>query len=264
MTFIVVDDEAAAIDRIAQLVLPFQHWILRATFTEPANALAYLAKHHVDFVLLDMEMPLIDGRAFMLQMPLEVKVILYTAHDEYATDGFDYDVVDFLKKPVSLERFNKAMTKMARALKFDAREGPQPTGDYYYFMLRGPIKHMRTKINLDELVYIESKENETYFYLVGEMEPDGLAEGIGEIPWDSPKKPLGRVSSERLRELMDILKGTSFMRIHRSIILNTHYFGTYEHHTVKLRELRTVLPVGKRANYPNFFDWMDRHYLPGA
>src|SRR3546814_7040773 len=80
-TFIVVDDDPAAIDHIVQLVRPFKNWLLVKSFTNPVAALDYLANHHVDFVLLDMEMPEIDGRAFMLQMPTEVKVILYRSEE---------------------------------------------------------------------------------------------------------------------------------------------------------------------------------------
>src|SRR3546814_855328 len=200
-----------------------------------------------------MEMPEIDGRAFMLQMPTEVKVILYTAHDQYATDGFDYGVIDFLKKPVSIERLNKAMNRMAKALKFKVDDGPSVKGDYYYFMLRGPVKSVRTRIYLDELVYIESMNDKTYFYLAGEMDPHGSGEEA--MKWNDPNKPLGKVCSERLNDLLRVLQGTSFLQIHRSIVLNTTYFHRYEKHGVELKGLSTVLPVGKRENYPEFYDF---------
>ena len=262
ITFIVVDDDRAAIDHIADLVRPFKNWKLIAVFTDPAKALDYLASHHVDFVLLDMEMPHIDGRAFMLQMPTEVKVILYTAYDQYATDGFDYGVIDFLKKPVSMERLNKAMKRMGEALKFNIADGPAIKGDYYYFMLRGPVKSVRTMILLDELVYIESKNDKTYFYLVGEMEPDGTGGPV--MTWNDPNKPLGKVCSERLHELRNVLMGTSIMQIHRSILFNNKYYDTYGKHGIKLKGLSLVLPVGKRENYREFYDWMDKHHLPNG
>lgn len=260
ITFIVVDDDPATIEHVSQLVAPFRNWSLMKTFTDPAAALDYLVNHHVDFVLLDMEMPVIDGRAFMLQMPPEVKVILHTAYDEYASDGFDYGVVDFLKKPVSMQRFDRAMKRMAKELHADAGERLPVKGDYYYFMLPGPKKGMRTKIYLDDIVYIESLKDKTYFYLAGELAPDGVGETI--FKWDDPKKPLGKACSSALVQLREVFKGTSLMQIYRSIIFNTDYLETYEKQTVKVRGFNMMLPVGKPENYPEFYEWLNRNNLP--
>ena len=259
ITFIVVDDDPAAISHIQQLVRPFKSWALIKTFTDPAAGLDYLKKHHVDFVLLDMEMPNIDGRAFMLQMPPEVKVILYTAHDEYATDGFDYGVVDFLKKPVSMERLNKAMGRMAEKLNEKTNDGKSVKGDYYYFVT-GQTKGMRKKIFLDDIVYIESMNSKTYFYLVGEIAPYGV--GDAPLKWDDPNKQLGTICGSTLKDLEEIFKGTSLMQIHRSIIFNVDYLDIYNKQTVKVKGFNLTLPVGKPENYPEFYEYLRNNNLP--
>lgn len=244
----IVDDQQSAIDHIVEIARPFRNLMLKQAFAEPELALAFLEKNHVDFVVLDMEMPGIDGRAFMLQMPKEIKVILYTAHNQYATDGFDFDVVDFLKKPVSAERFYRALERMRLRLGLVVKDSASIEGEYYYFMMKGPGKSVRTKVNLNELAYIESINNKTQFYLVGDREPDGH--------W--PPK----VFSEKLYELMALLKGTEFIQIQRSFILNKAYFGSINGREVRLKGFDTLLPVGKRDKYPEFFAWIERHNLP--
>src|SRR5690606_17868522 len=89
LTLTIVDDEQAAIDRMLALLAPFVDLLVKATFTDPKAALEYLDKNHVDFVILDMEMPIITGKAFILQMPKEINVLLCTGHSVYATDGLD-------------------------------------------------------------------------------------------------------------------------------------------------------------------------------
>lgn len=267
LTLIIVDDEQAAIGRMVGLLEPFVDLLVKAAFTDPKSALEYLDKNHVDFVILDMEMPIITGKAFMLQMPKVINVLLCTGHRVYATDGFDLGVVDFLLKPVTIERLAIAIDRMKRAMQIPVEGGKWQERNYYYFMLKGPKKHMRTKVNFDDLVYIEARNDGSCFFMVGKM--------MVEINRKLALKKAGRTDTavgaysgnpgrEKLYELEQIFEGTSFMRIHRSIILNMDYFEEYSNGKVSLKGLPGVeLPTGDRKNYPDFFDRIDNHYLPG-
>lgn len=246
ISFIIVDDDPMAISDIEKIIKPFVSWKLKATFTQARDALKYLRDHHVDFILLDMEMPEIDGKSLILQLPKEVKVIIHTSYDQYATDGFENDAVDFLKKPVSIERFNKAMNKMGRTLKYTIEEGKLVKGDYYYFMLKGPKKNVRTRINLDELVYIEILGNRSHFHTVNTLAPGSK----------------GQESAHRLHELQEMLEGTNFVPIYRSILLNKDFYGSYEERKVKIKGFPIWLPTGDRNQYKEFFDWTDISNLP--
>jgi|GEM_PF-459723 len=266
LTLIVVDDEQAAIDRMTALLAQFVDLVVKASFADPKNALDYLSKNHVDFVMLDMEMPTVNGKAFILQMPKEIKVLLCTGHSVYATDGFDLGVVDFLLKPVRLERLAVAIDRMKRTMELPAKDGKQLQNDYYYFMLKGPKKHKRTKVNFDELVYVEAYKDGSCFFLIGKMaaevdrkraleKADRRDDGVGAYS--------GNPGREKLYELDQILEGTSFVRIHRSFILNMDYFEEYSNGKVKLKGLPGIeLPTGDRKNYPAFFDLIDNHNLP--
>lgn len=266
LTLILVDDEQAAVDRMLAMLALFVDLVVKATFTDPKAALEYLAKNHVDFVMLDMEMPIVNGKAFLLQMPKEIRVLLCTGHSVYATDGFDLGVVDFLLKPVKLERFAIAIDRMKLAMKMPAEGGKRQESNYYYFMLKGPKKHKRTKVDFDDLVYIEARKDGSCFFMVGKMTAEidrKLAlnkanrrdEGVGAY--------LGNPGREKLYELEQIFEGTSFMRIHRSFILNMDYFEEYSSGKVSLKGLPGIeLPTGDRKNYPDFFDRLDNHNLP--
>lgn len=164
LTLIIVDDEQSAIHHALAVIRPFIDLIVKATFTDPVEALKFLRKNHVDFVLLDIEMPLVDGLSFAMQMPPEVKTVFCTAHRQYAIDAYDREAVDYLLKPIQGERFAKALKRMKQALTIDAQTIVPIKNDYYYFMIKGPIKYHRTKINFDELVYVESRGDHTYFF----------------------------------------------------------------------------------------------------
>ncbi len=266
LTLIVVDDEQAAIDRMTALLAQFVDLVVKASFTDPKNALDYLSKNHVDFVMLDVEMPTVNGKAFILQMPKEIKVLLCTGHSVYATDGFDLGVVDFLLKPVGLQRLAIAIDRMKRAIKLPTKDGKQLQNNYYYFMLKGPKKYMRTKVNFDELVYIEARKDGSCFFMIGKLTADidrkRALEKAGRRD-DGVGAYSGNPGREKLYELDEILEGTSFMRIHKSFIINMDYFERFSNGRVTLKGLPGIeLPTGDRKNYPAFFDRIDNHNLP--
>lgn len=276
LTLIIVDDEQSAIDHVLAVIRPFIDLIVIATFTDPVEALKFLRKNHVDFVLLDIEMPLVDGLSFVMQMPQEVKTVFCTAHRQYAVDSYDREAVDYLLKPIRGERFAKALKRMKQALTIDPQTIVPIKNDYYYFMIKGPIKYHRTKINFDELVYVESRGDHTYFFLISDLKRENKRKLDQElrrqraidagVPLENvvPFKPYeGITCLLTLQQVMEIVDGSSFMRIHQSIILNTDYFRKYAARFVELKDLKAIkLPTGTRGSYPAFFEWADNHNSP--
>ncbi len=268
LTLIVVDDEQAALERMLAMLSKFVDLVVKATFTNPKAALAYLSKNHVDFVLVDMEMPVVDGMAFILQLPKAIKVIISTGHKAYATDGFDLGVVDYLLKPVSIDRLAKAIDRMKKRLKEPMGKSTEPNDNYYYFMLKRHAKSVRTKINFDELVYISTHEGGSRFFLA-----EGLAEEVERRAAlqrsgkrdDGVGAYTGVSAKEKFYELKEILEGTAFMQIHQSFILNTIFFREYGNRIVTLNGFDGItLPTGTRAAYPDFFNFIDHHHLPNS
>lgn len=278
ITLIIVDDEQPAIDHALEAISPFIDIIVIATFTDPVEALKFLRKNHVDFVLLDVEMPLVDGLSFAVQMPPEVKTVFCTAHRQYAVDAYDQEAVDYLLKPIQRERFAKSLKRMKEALTIEAKTQTPVKNDYYYFMIKGQVRYHRTKINFDEIVYIESRGDRTYFYLISDLKKENkrrldqqllqqqAAEAGRAVVKVVPGKGYEGVSCTlKLQQVMEIVSGSTFMQMHKSIILNTDYFRKYGTRTVDLIDLKAIkLPTGTRRSFPVFFEWIDNHNSPNS
>src|SRR5881396_1300480 len=114
---IIVDDEQHAIDILAHYVKQTPHLNLVASFINPIEALQLLGQQKVDIVFLDIQMPELSGIDFIKAIHGKSKVILTTAYSEFAIEGYELDVVDYLLKPIRLPRFLTAVQKAAKALK---------------------------------------------------------------------------------------------------------------------------------------------------
>lgn len=265
---IVVDDEQSAIDYILTVLAPFVDLVVKKTFTDPLAALGYLRKHHVDFVLLDIDMPVLNGLDFALQMPREIKVIFCTAHREYALESYDYEAVDYLMKSVKKERFNRALGRMKDALKVQAGKVNRIRNDYYYFMLKGMSKFTRTRVDFDELVFVEVRNKMTYFHLIGDLVVENnkliaaektANEGRRTERWTTDGIPCRM----NLEDVYTILKDAGFFQVYRSFLLNTAFFRRYTGGIIELKGLDAIkLPTGERKNYPDFFNWVEESNLP--
>ena len=109
---IVVDDEPLAVQVITEFIRKMPELSLAGTFNNPLEALAFMRKEpSVKLVFLDIQMPELSGIEFMQLRQRGVDVIIVSAYDEYAVDGFQYDAVDYLLKPVPFDRFVKAVQR---------------------------------------------------------------------------------------------------------------------------------------------------------
>src|SRR5437660_568972 len=111
ITCIIVDDEQHAIDILVHYVKQTPHLELAATFTNPIEALQLLGKQKIDLVFLDIQMPELSGIDFIKAIQNKSKVILTTAYSEFALEGYELYVVDYLMKPIRLPRFLAAVQK---------------------------------------------------------------------------------------------------------------------------------------------------------
>ena len=112
MKAIIVDDEPKAIDLLKGYLAHFSSIELIASFRNGLKALEYCGKNRVDLVFLDINMPQLTGLSLSRMLPRETKVIFTTAHAEFAVDSYDVEAADYLLKPISLERFAKAIGKI--------------------------------------------------------------------------------------------------------------------------------------------------------
>lgn len=147
---LVVDDEPLA-RRVIKKYIADVPWLeLVAECGNAREAAAWLHAHGADVVFLDVRMPGMSGLDLLDALVKRPLVILTTAYSEYALAGYDYSVVDFLLKPVSSERFMKAVNKLA------SRDGTQPSEKDFIFMRADRADH---RVRFDEIHYLEAYGN---------------------------------------------------------------------------------------------------------
>lgn len=203
---IVIDDEPLAVRLISNYVQKHEELELMATFSDPIKALHQLDSLEVDIIFLDIQMPQLSGIQFLQILNNRIQVILCTAYDAYALKSYDYQVVDYLVKPFSFDRFSKAITKFCdnRYNKSAAVEESASTTKIEtpssIFVKSG---HRTIRIELDNLLFLESKGD--YLYINTANEVMRTLENLKDIATRLP---------------------TTFMQCHRSYIVNmnlVHY-----------------------------------------
>ena len=226
MRCIAVDDEPLALDLLTDNIGQVPWMQLAGKFSNTFQASSFLQQNCVDLIFLDIQMPGMTGLQFLRSLPERPIVILITAYEKYALDGFDLDVVDYLLKPVLLDRFVKACNK-AHEL-FLLRKKPAGTPAFlhpgYIFV---PSDYSLVKINLPDIVWVE-----------------GLKDYI-RIHLQQVKKPV--VSRMNMKTLEEQLPSAEFIRVHKSYIVSVRHITAVRKSSIFIGGQE--LPVGN--NYRN-------------
>jgi two-component system, LytTR family, response regulator len=197
-----VDDEPLALELLEDNIkkVPFLQWV--ASCDNAIEAMKIMQQQSIDLLFLDIQMPGLTGLQFIQTMEVKPMIILVTAYEKYALQGFNLDVTDYLVKPVSLERFIKACNK-ARQL-YELRSHPQSTdvtaGPGYFFV---NVDYSLVKINIDDIVYVE-----------------GLKDYI-KVHLNSTQRPI--VTRMPMKTIEEQLPPSGFIRIHKSYIVSINF-----------------------------------------
>src|ERR1700759_2555291 len=189
MTCVILDDEPFAHQVLEHYITQTPGLVLLAGFRNAVDAYEYLNKTKADLLFLDIEMPLINGIGFLKALPDPPKTIFTTAYKQYAFDGFELDAVDYLLKPFSYERFNKAISK--------AKE-PVQTESLTVGTIMIKDKDGLMNLKQHDILYIE-----------------GLKDYLKII---TPEKVY--VVHHTLKGILQKLDGDNFLQSHRSFIVN--------------------------------------------
>lgn len=168
---VVVDDEPFAIDLLTDYIEKKKSLELVNAFTNPIEALQFLRKEAVDLLFLDVQMPELNGLQFARIIGEECKVIFITAYGEHALESYELNAVDYLLKPISYERFEKAVRKIegGQSRKYSAKEStPQAAAEYVskeseiIFVKSG---HKTLRILLAEILYLNGSGDYVTLFL---------------------------------------------------------------------------------------------------
>lgn len=221
---LIVDDEPLAIELLETHISLLEQLEVVGTCQNAVKALEVLQNQQVDLMFLDIQMPMLTGIEFLKSLKNPPKVIFTTAYRDYALQGYELDVVDYLLKPISFDRFFKAINKyfqLTNAVSPSATAVASPqaeTASKSYFYVKINKKHH--KVLLNEISYIESIKDYVKIHL-----PDS------EL-----------VAKEKISEIEAQLPAKQFLRIHRSFIVNLDYITAFTAQDVEIGELE--LPIG--------------------
>src|SRR5215213_3762149 len=154
---LIVDDEPPARKVIRNYVADVPMLQLEGECANAVQAMSFLQQHPVDLVFLDIRMPQLNGVDFLKILKHPPKVILTTAHAEYALEGYDLDVVDYLLKPVQFDRFLKAVHKAAQLNYTPEMPIAKETKQDGFVYFRADRKMV--KVMLNDILYIESMKD---------------------------------------------------------------------------------------------------------
>jgi len=196
LTCIIVDDQTEAVDLIKDHVIKIPSLSLLLATTEPVEALAFLDKNKPDIIFLDIEMPDITGIAFVENIKNRCgnnmsKFVFTTGYSNYALNGYEQGVVDYLMKPVSFVRFKKCVDRIIDDLNKQIKPSEKP--DFFFVDDDGK----KIKINFDNIIYIEGAGN----YII--------------IVTPEAKK----IIYKSMNAMQDILPCDKFIRVHKSYIV---------------------------------------------
>ncbi|NML38670.1 response regulator [Chitinophaga sp. G-6-1-13] len=221
---IIVDDETHAIELLTMHIEQTSYLELVGTATSPVKALQMAFDQKVDVVFLDVQMPEMSGIEFMQLLNGKCKVILVTAYKDYAIEGFDHDVVDYLLKPVTLARFLKSTRKL-----LDLRESAAGPDDDYIFV-SADSKGKLLRINIEDIIYVEGQKQYVCFFT------------------RAGKKHLSRLS---LKELEARMPAGKFIRVHKSYVLAIRYITMIHYNVVYMAHTTEMIPIG--SSYKDAF-----------
>ena len=223
---IIIDDEEIGRDLLENFIGRIPHLELLGKFSNPLEALSGIRVESVDLIFLDIQMPAMTGIEFLKTLSSTPAIIFTTAYDEYALEGYELSVIDYLLKPFSFTRFLQAVNKATELieLKYKAKNEtlpkipPSSQASLEFLLINAD--HKLHRLYLKDILYIQSmKEYVTYFTDHGKI-----------MAWGS------------LKSLEEKLPSTDFMRIHKSYIVAKNRVNSLNGNQLELGDV--TLPIG--------------------
>jgi two-component system, LytTR family, response regulator len=213
---IIVEDEPLAAKVLTDYISEVPFLELKGHFKDAILATEFLRENEVDLIFLDIHLPKLKGMAFLKTLTNPPSVIITTAYHQYAVEGFNLNVTDYLLKPIEFERFLVAVTKVRSATK-DKQEESRDEKDFIFLN----VQKKKVKILFSEILYIESQRE--YIRIVSAK---------GEY--------LSKLSTHEIESLLPV---NQFKRIHRSFIVSVSRIDSYTAEAVEISGVS--VPIGR-------------------
>jgi len=238
---IAVDDEPLALDIIKAYCAKVPFLSLAGTFSNAIDTLEYLRHNSVDLMFLDIQMDELTGIQLLNALKNKPLVIFTTAYDQYALQGFELDVLDYMLKPIPFERFvkgaNKALEQIqkAKAAMEDKQERPAASDNKMTFFFVKTETRIE-KVNAAEVLYVE---------------------GMGDY-WRIVTKTRRIMTLMNAKGIEEILHEPGFCRVHKSFFVAIDKIEFVERKQIKIGEI--LIPISDTYQ-KNFFDLIEKHKM---
>jgi len=220
---IIIDDENPAIDIIKEMMsrLPFLN--LLQSFTNPFEGLEFIQENTVDLVFLDVEMPVINGIELMKCLRVRPQVIFTAFDNEYAISGYDLDATDYLLKPLTFDRFLKAVNKACKIHRFSELTSNKPASfekNPIFDFILVKTGYNTIRINLDDILFCEGLKDYIKIHILGKT----------------------IVTQNSLKKFEEVLPEDRFVRIHKSFIIPLAKIDAIQNNRIIIG--KSFIPIG--------------------
>mgnify|MGYP001024430388 CR=1 FL=1 len=235
---IAIDNDPAALRLIREYCSKIQFLNLTGVFSNPFEAVHAINNNQPDLIFLDVVMPQITGPEFIKTLYNPPLVIFSSAFTEYAIEGFECDAVDYLVKPVSFERFSRAVNKAFRLMKLKspaeplAGEALPATGRF----LLVKVEYTTIRVDLSEILFIEGLKDYVKIHAEGRL----------------------ILTKTTMKNIMDKLPSESFFRVNKSYIISLDKIDMIENSRIVIGSQR--IPIGESYR-PGFFELLNRNMI---
>jgi DNA-binding LytR/AlgR family response regulator len=221
MRYLIIDDEPIAHKIIMEYCEMLPHMKLQKNCYSALEGLEYLNTHQVDLIFLDINMPKLKGFEFLRTLTSPPKVIVTTAYSEFAIEGYELNVVDYLLKPFSLERFLSAINKVTSSatsrLSMERAQNIKPEGKHIF--LKQNNSHFQVAI--DSILFIEASGNYTKVV---------TTDGIISI-------------REKISDTIQLFSDNDFLQVHKSFAVAKKHINSVEGNRIYIGD--HIVPIGK-------------------
>ncbi|MBP7642583.1 MAG: LytTR family DNA-binding domain-containing protein [Saprospiraceae bacterium] len=213
---IIIEDEPLAVKVLADYISQISFLELQGSFKDAILATEFLHSNEIDLIFLDIHLPKLKGMDFIKTLKTQPSIIVTTAYHQYAVEGFQLNVTDYLLKPIEFDRFLIAVNRVPRKSKPELV--PKDEFKNYFFIT---AQKKKVKILFDQICYIESQKE--YVKIVTQS-----------------KDYIAKMSTKEIEEM---LPTNLFKRIHRSFIIALDKIESFNAEMVEIKEVN--IPIGR-------------------
>lgn len=213
----IIDDKPLALELLEGYVLKTGLLQLVHKATNPLEGIDWVRAGKVDLIFLDIQMPELSGLDFISLTKNSCSIILTTAYSEYALKGYEYDVVDYLLKPISFERFYKAVLKVAERENVLSKGEAQP-GDSSFMFVK--TAHKIKPVRLSDITFIEGMQNYVAIHTTKEKV----------------------ITLQSMKSMEQKLPFPDFIRVHKSYVVAMNKIEEIENNCVIIN--KQTIPIG--------------------